>query len=163
MDKIIEFVKNELANDLSGHNYNHIERVCNNAKMLIKHEGGSEKIIITSCLVHDLVDDKLFIDIDKQKEKIIKVLSENKYLPTEIEEILYIIDNISFHHGNINECNDLNLEIVRDADRLDALGALGVIRTIEYGNNKNRPFYERLKPSYLWKNVILPPINTGKM
>ena len=65
MDKIIEFVKEELANDLSGHNFKHIERVYNNALLLIKYEGGNKKIILTSCLLHDLVDDKLFDNIQR--------------------------------------------------------------------------------------------------
>ena len=142
MNNIVEFVKNELAFDNSGHNFQHIERVVNNAKYLIKHEGGNEKIIVTACYLHDIIDHKLFDNIDIQKEKIVKLLIENGYLPSEIEEIIEIIENISFSKGNINECNNLNLEIVRDADRLDALGAIGVIRTVEYGNSKHRLFYE---------------------
>ncbi len=142
MNNIVEFVKNELAFDNSGHNFQHIDRVVNNAKYLIKHEGGNEKIIVTACYLHDIIDHKLFDNIDTQKEKIVKLLIENSYLPSEIEEIIEIIENISFSKGNINECNNLNLEIVRDADRLDALGAIGVIRTVEYGNSKHRLFYE---------------------
>lgn len=142
MNNIVEFVKNELAFDNSGHNFQHIERVVNNAKYLIKHEGGNEKIIVTACYLHDIIDHKLFDNIDTQKEKIVKLLIGNSYLPSEIEEIIEIIENISFSKGNINECNNLNLEIVRDADRLDALGAIGVIRTVEYGNSKHRLFYE---------------------
>ena len=57
-------------------------------------------------------------------------------------EILEIINSISYSKGNTNDVNNLNLEIVRDADRLDALGAIGIIRTIEYGASRNRDFYE---------------------
>ena len=141
MNKIIEFVKNELSFDHSGHNFSHIERVVKNAELLIKHEGGNKKIIITACYLHDIIDTKLFTDIDNQKEKIVNVLVESSYLPTEIEEILEIIDAVSFSKGNINDVDNLNLEIVRDADRLDALGAIGIIRTIEYGASKKREFY----------------------
>ena len=141
MNKIIAFVKDELSFDHSGHNFSHIERVVKNAEMLIKHEGGNRKIIITACYLHDIIDTKLFTDIEKQKEKIINVLVESSYLPTEIEEILEIIDAVSFSKGNINDVDNLNLEIVRDADRLDALGAIGIIRTIEYGASKKREFY----------------------
>ena len=141
MNKIIAFVKDELSFDHSGHNFSHIERVVKNAEMLIKHEGGNRKIIITACYIHDIIDTKLFTDIEKQKEKIINVLVESSYLPTEIEEILEIIDAVSFSKGNINDVDNLNLEIVRDADRLDALGAIGIIRTIEYGASKKREFY----------------------
>lgn len=142
MNKIIDFVKKELSCDNSGHNYQHIERVVKNASYLIKYEGGNEKIIITACYLHDVIDHKLFDNLDIQKDKIIKILIDNNYLPCEIEEIIDIIENVSFSKGNINECDNLNLKIVRDADRLDALGAIGIVRTIEYGNSKNRLFYE---------------------
>ena len=141
MNKIIAFVKDELSFDHSGHNFSHIERVVKNAEMLIKHEGGNKKIIITACYLHDIIDTKLFTDIEKQKEKIINVLVESSYLPTEIEEVIEIIESVSFSKGNINDVDNLNLEIVRDADRLDALGAIGIIRTIEYGASKKREFY----------------------
>ena len=142
MNKIIEFVKRELSCDNSGHNFQHIERVVKNALYLIKHEGGNEKIIITACYLHDVIDHKLFDNLDFQKDKILKILIDNNYLPCEIDEIIDIIENVSFSKGHVNECDNLNLKIVRDADRLDALGAIGVIRTIEYGNSKNRLFYE---------------------
>lgn len=142
MNKIIEFVKNELSTDCSGHNFQHIERVVKNAKYLIKHEGGNELIIVTACYLHDIIDTKLFSDIEKQKEKIVKLLVECKYLPSQIEEIITIIESVSYSKGNTNNVDNLNLEIVRDADRLDALGAMGIIRTIEYGTSKKRLFYE---------------------
>ena len=141
MNKIIAFVKDELSFDHSGHNFSHIERVVKNAEMLIKHEGGNSKIIITACYLHDIIDSKLFDDIEKQKEKIVNVLINSSYYPAEIEEILEIIESVSFSKGNINDVDNLNLEIVRDADRLDALGAIGIIRTIEYGASKKREFY----------------------
>lgn len=141
MNKIIAFVKDELSFDHSGHNFSHIERVVKNAEMLIKHEGGNRKIIITACYLHDIIDTKLFDDIEKQKEKIVNVLVNASYFPTEIEEVIEIIESVSFSKGNINDVDNLNLEIVRDADRLDALGAIGIIRTIEYGASKKREFY----------------------
>ena len=141
MNKIIAFVKDELSFDHSGHNFSHIERVVKNAEMLIKHEGGNRKIVITACYLHDIIDTKLFDDIEKQKEKIVNVLVNSSYFPAEIEEILEIIESVSFSKGNINDVDNLNLEIVRDADRLDALGAIGIIRTIEYGASKKREFY----------------------
>lgn len=154
MNNIIEFVKKELAFDNSGHNFQHIERVVKNALYLIKHEGGNERIIVTACYLHDIIDHKLFDNIDSQKDKIVKLLIDNHYLPTEIEEIIEIIESVSFSKGNINECNNLNLEIVRDADRLDALGAIGIIRTIEYGNSKNRLFYEEENLNRNENNII---------
>ena len=72
----------------------------------------------------------------------VKLLVECKYLPSQIEEIITIIESVSYSKGNTNSVDNLNLEIVRDADRLDALGAMGIIRTIEYGTSKKRLFYE---------------------
>ena len=81
MNNIIEFVKKELAFDHSGHNFQHIERVVENAKYLIKHEGGNEKIIITACYLHDIIDSKLFDDIKLQKEKILQFTKRRKIYP----------------------------------------------------------------------------------
>ncbi len=140
MESIIKFVKNELLNDHSGHDYKHIERVVSNAYKIIKYEGGNEKIIITSCYLHDIVDNKLFLDIDTQINKIKELLIKQKYNEDEILEIIDIITSISYSKNK--DLKTLNAMIVRDADRLDAIGAIGIIRTIEYGNNKLRPFYE---------------------
>lgn len=139
--EIIDFVKNELKNDNSGHDYEHIERVVNNAKKIIRNEGGNEKIILTSCYLHDCVDSKLFDDIDNQIIKIKKILNK-KYQKEEIDEIIEIITSISFNNNNYKDLKTLNAMIVRDADRLDAIGSIGIIRTIMYGNSKKRKFYE---------------------
>lgn len=154
MNKIIEFVKNELQFDHSGHNFQHIERVVKNAEYLIKYEGGNSKIIITACYLHDVIDEKLFDDIHKQIDKIKDCLVKSNYLSTEIDEILEIINSISYSKGNTNDVNNLNLEIVRDADRLDALGAIGIIRTIEYGASRNRDFYEEANLKRLSDYVV---------
>ena len=142
MNKLIEFVKKELSTDFSGHNYQHIERVVNNAKYLIKHEGGNKKIILTACYLHDLIDHKLFENTEEQITKIRDFLVDNNYIPSQIEEIIDIIKRVSYSKGNTETVDNLNLEILRDADRLDALGAIGIIRCIEYGNSKHRLFYE---------------------
>lgn len=138
---IIEFVKNELKTDNSGHDYEHIERVVNNAKKLMKNEGGNAKIILTSCYLHDCVDSKLFDNVDRQILKI-KDLLKHEYQKEEIDEIIEIITSISFNNNNYKELKTLNAMIVRDADRLDAIGSIGIIRTIMYGNSKHRQFYE---------------------
>ena len=93
MNKLIEFVKKELATDFSGHNYQHIERVVNNAKYLIKHEGGNELIIVTSCYLHDLIDHKLFDNTDKQIEKIRFFLADNNNNITALTNITITSNN----------------------------------------------------------------------
>lgn len=140
--RIIEFVKMELINDNSGHGIQHALRVFNNAKKIILKEGGDEKVILTSALVHDTIDKKLFSNINERIEILTNFLKENSYTNIEVNEIIYIISNISWNNGENKDLETLNAKIVRDADRLDAIGAIGIIRTTEYGNSRGRNFYE---------------------
>lgn len=142
MEKIINFVKQELLHDYSGHDLQHALRVCSNAKKINDKEMGDEKIVLTAALIHDTVDKKLFENFDERIDYVKQFLNDNNYTLEEIDEIIYIISNISWNNGKNTELNSLNAKIVRDADRLDAIGAIGIIRTIEYGNSKQRKFYD---------------------
>jgi uncharacterized protein len=142
MKKIIDFVSNQLCNDNTGHGLQHALRVYNNAKKINSVEKGDEKIVLTASLIHDTIDKKLFKNTTEQINLVRQALIENNYTQSEIDEIVYIITNISWNNGKNNELNSLNAKIVRDADRLDALGAMGIIRTIEYGNSHHQPFYD---------------------
>lgn len=144
MEKVIKFVREELKHDNSGHGLQHALRVYDNAKKILKNEKGDEKIVLTSALIHDTVDRKLFDNFDERIEYVKKFLKKNKYSKNEVDEIIYIISNISWKNGKNEKLNSLNAEIVRDADRLDAIGAIGVIRTIEFGNSRNRNFYDEV-------------------
>lgn len=139
---IINFVTAELSQDNSGHGIQHALRVFNNAKKIIAREGGNEKIVLTSALIHDTIDKKLFDDVNKRIELVKGFLKSNNYSEKEIDEIMYIITNISWNNGENKQLDSLNAKIVRDADRLDAIGVMGIIRTIEYGNSHNRNFYD---------------------
>jgi len=116
--------------------------VCSNAKKINDKEMGDEKIVLTAALIHDTVDKKLFENFDERIDYVKQFLNDNNYTLEEIDEIIYIISNISWNNGKNTELNSLNAKIVRDADRLDAIGAIGIIRTIEYGNSKQRKFYD---------------------
>lgn len=142
MDKaILQFVSEELSQDHSGHNHQHAERVVRNAEKILIQEGGDPKIILTAAWLHDCIDKKLFANIEQQLSKIKALLSQLDYSDKEVEEVLYIIQNISYNGGENRPLSSLNAQIVRDADRLDAIGAIGIIRTIEYGASKGRAFY----------------------
>ncbi len=132
----------ELSQDHSGHNHQHAERVVRNARKIIQREGGDEKIILTAAWLHDCIDKKLFADIEGQIGKVRRFLEEQSFLPEEVEEVMYIIQNISYNKGENRPLTSLNAMIVRDADRLDAIGAMGIIRTIEYGATQGRLFYD---------------------
>ena len=142
MEKIIDFVRRELMLDNSGHGLQHALRVYNNAKKINDKELGNEKIVLTAGLLHDTVDKKLFTDIDGRIAYVKNFLLNNNYTLEEVDEIIYIISNISWNKGKNVELNSLNAKIVRDADRLDAIGAIGVVRAIEYGNANHKNFYD---------------------
>lgn len=143
MKNIIEFVERELSGDRSGHGVQHAMRVYNNALKINAKEHGDHKIIATAALIHDTVDKKLFGDMEGRLQYVREFLSSQDYTIEEIDEIIYIISNISWNNGKNNALDSLNAMIVRDADRLDAIGAMGIIRTIEYGNSKGRDFYDQ--------------------
>ncbi|MDR3293131.1 MAG: HD domain-containing protein [Clostridiales bacterium] len=143
IEKLIDFMKSVLADDHTGHNHQHSLRVLNNALKI--HEGerqGDKDIICASAIVHDCMDKKLFRDTDGQIVKIRIALKSNGFNENEIEQVLYIINNISWNNGKNVPLDNVNAMIVRDADRLDAIGAMGIIRAIEYGTSHLRPFYE---------------------
>lgn len=146
--KLETYVKSKLEADKTGHDYQHIKRVVNNCKKIYKSMNLSDddkNIIISAALVHDLIDYKLVDDIDKEKNKLIKLLKESDYKESQIKEIIYIIENMSFS-ANIDSKNELSLlgQIVQDADRLDAIGAIGIARTFYYGGSKGHHMYDEL-------------------
>lgn len=141
---IKEFVKAELKSDHSGHDFEHALRVADLALLIAKDEGGDLKVIEAASLLHDCVDSKLFPNNeDEQMKKVISLLIDNGYEEEQIEMIEDIISKMSWHLHKDKEEPFPYIEgnVVRDADRLEALGAIGIIRAIEYGNNHLRPFY----------------------
>lgn len=86
------------------------------------------------------MDAKLGTETKERKQELEKLLLQNDFSAKDTEKVLDIIGNISWHKGTTEKT--LEGEIVQDADRLEAMGAIGLIRTIEYGTSKNRPFYE---------------------
>lgn len=146
--KVEAYVKNKLEADKTGHDYQHIKRVVNNCKKIYENMSISDEdknIIISAALVHDLIDYKLIDDIEKEKNKLIGLLEESNYKDSQIKEIIYIIENMSFS-ANIDGKKELSLlgKIVQDADRLDAIGAIGIARTFYYGGSKGHHMYDDL-------------------
>lgn len=139
---IIEFLKNELGTDTSGHSLDHALRVYRNAKSILKIEGGNERIILISALVHDVIDPKLFDNHREQQAKLLMFLQTLGCSQLELEQIFYIIENISYKGGNGKPLKTLEAKIVQDADRLDAIGAIGIGRTFMYGGSKGNKMYD---------------------
>ncbi len=138
---IRDWAKSKLQSVDAGHDWWHIERVMINAKKLYTIEGGDWGVIELAVLLHDVPDPKFF-DEEKMLQEIIAVLNEEQLPQDDIEHILQIIQNLSFSkQWSHNGFDSLEYRIVQDADRLDAIGAIGIARAFSYGGHKGREFY----------------------
>lgn len=147
----IIFVKDQLKNAEAGHNWSHIERVWKLSKKIAQVEGGNLNIIQLSVLLHDVADPKFHNGDENLALEISKnFLHTQEISEEEIQQILFIIKYISFKNkGELQGENPpLELQIVQDADRLDAIGAIGIARTFHFGGFKNNPIYDPdIKPN----------------
>lgn len=134
IDKTIEFVKNKLEGDSSGHDWWHIYRVWNMSKKLHEKEGGDLFIIELAALLHDVADWKFY----KNESEGLKVISDwliKLKLSNDLtDKIIHVIKNVSFKGAGVKDkMNTIEGKIVQDADRLDAIGAVGIARTFAFG------------------------------
>ncbi|GGB78157.1 phosphohydrolase [Flavobacterium suaedae] len=141
--KTINFVKQQLENAEGGHDWFHIERVYNNAMKIAETENCDLVIVQLGALLHDIADSKFHNGDETVGPKVATTFLEGENVAaTVIDHVVKIIENISFKGGNFEKAfNSKELEIVQDADRLDAIGAIGIARTFNYGGFKNRPLY----------------------
>ena len=155
IDKTIAFVKEKLDNAEGGHDWFHIERVYKNSILIAQEEDCDLTVVKLGALLHDIADSKFHDGDETIGPKTARTFleSENVFEET-INHVINIIENISFKGGNFeNKFSSKELEIVQDADRLDAIGAIGIARTFNYGGFKNRALYN---PS------IAPNLNMSK-
>ena len=140
----IKFVKNELQNAEGGHDWFHIERVYKNAQLISENENVDKTVVSLGALLHDIADSKFHNgDETVGSKKAQSFLSSENISPEIIEHVVKIIENISFKGGNnARVFHSQELNVVQDADRLDALGAIGIARTFNYGGFKNRKLYD---------------------
>ena len=135
-----DYVENLFANEGSGHDWWHIHRVRNLALKIAETEGGNRFIIEMAALLHDVDDWK--INGNEKGGRVIAWLKNIKTDETEIEKIVEIIDQVSYKGAGVTtNATSIEAKIVQDADRLDAIGAIGIARTFAYGGNKGRPIY----------------------
>jgi len=163
----ISFVKNQLKNAEGGHDWFHIERVYKNAILISKNEKVDELVVALGALLHDIADSKFHNGDETIGPKVARQFLESiKVEESIITHIIKIIENISFKGGNEKQTfKSLELDVVQDADRLDALGAIGIARTFNYGGFKNRAIYNPEIKANLnmtkeaYKNSTAPTIN----
>ena len=141
------YVKGETQNDSSGHDWWHIYRVWKNALTICKHEKADKDIVQLAALLHDL-DDWKFNDQEDETPQRAKAWMESCDVDSQvIERVCEIITHISFKGANVeNKMKSLEGFIVQDADRLDAIGAIGIARAFAYGGYKSRPMYDPESP-----------------
>lgn len=143
IDKTISFVKEKLENAEGGHDWFHIERVYKNALLIAKEEECDITVVQLGALLHDIADSKFHDGDETVGPRTARAFLESENVSESIiQHVINIIENISFKGGNFEKkFNSKELEIVQDADRLDALGAIGIARCFNYGGFKNRALY----------------------
>ena len=150
IEKTIEFVKSRLEGAEGGHDWWHIYRVWNNAKHIAQTEQVDQTVVELGALLHDIADSK-FHNGDEEigPATARKFLESQNTEPSVIEHVENIIRHISFKGGNHTQSfTSKELDVVQDADRLDAIGAIGIARTFNYGGHFGRALYDpNIKPN----------------
>ena len=145
MDRIIEnakdFAKDIFSADSSGHDYHHTLRVWALARTIGEGEGADMAVVELAALLHDVDDHKLSPDTAENKDRAAGFLRSQGVAEDRVKEILRIIDRISFSRNRLPP-DTLEGKCVQDADRLDALGAIGVARTFAFGGSHGRAIHD---------------------
>ncbi|WP_432713368.1 HD domain-containing protein [Pedobacter sp.] len=167
ISKTIDFVKETLAGAEAGHDWFHIERVFKTAKHINSLEKGDMLVVALAALLHDIADSKFNGGDEEIGPRIAGDFLQSLGLePAIIAHVQQIIRNLSFKAslGEITFASK-ELDIVQDADRLDAIGAIGIARAFTYGGFKNRVLYDpEIKPQQYadkeaYKNTVAPTVN----
>ncbi|WP_407404782.1 HD domain-containing protein [Chryseobacterium sp.] len=143
IQKTIDFVKEKLEGAEAGHDWFHVERVWKLSKKIAEAEECSTDVVELAALLHDIADPKFH-----NGDETIALTISRDFLVLQgieelvIEQVLFIIQNISFkNRGEVPQDLPIELKIVQDADRIDAIGAIGVARTFNFGGFKNNLMY----------------------
>jgi len=167
IDQTAVFVRNQLARAEAGHDWWHILRVWNQVKLLLQHERADRLVCELAALLHDIADSKFHGGDETIGPRIAGEFLESIGIDQQVvEHVQHIIRNLSYKASLATVAfQSKELEIVQDADRLDAIGAIGIARAFHYGGYKNRELYN---PSILpnpgqgkeaYKNSTAPTIN----
>ncbi|PXY03084.1 phosphohydrolase [Marinifilum breve] len=167
INQTVEFVKQSLANAEGGHDWWHIYRVWKTAKHLAEDEKVDMFVVELGALLHDIADSKFHNgDESVGPKKAREFLSSQQVHEDVIVHVEQIISNISFKGGKeAQKFKSPELDVIQDADRMDAIGAIGIARTFNYGGHKNREIYNpEIEPNLNmtkeeYKNSKAPTIN----
>jgi uncharacterized protein len=147
LQKTAEYIQQEFSDDSSGHDWWHIYRVWKNAVTICEQEGADSFIVQLAALLHDLDDWKFNDSGDETPLRAKAWLDSLSIDPSITDAVCRIITHISYKGAGVqNKMDSLEGFIVQDADRLDAIGAIGIARAFAYGGYKNRPLYDPASP-----------------
>lgn len=137
------YAQQKLAQDHSGHGSDHLERVNRLARRLAQAEQANLNLTLAAAWLHDVIDDKLMVDPEQAHHDLADQLSELGVSTADQTAIFDIIDHMSFSKS-LNGAQKLSLEgqIVQDADRLDAIGAIGIARALYYSGHVGEKIYD---------------------
>ena len=145
-----DFVRRKLEGEGTGHDWWHIYRVWQISKSIAEEEGGNSFIIELAALLHDIADHKFYNGDEAIGPQIASDFLDSMKVNKEIvDQVIQIMQEISFSKGL--EPSNLEGKIVQDADRLDAIGAIGIARAFAYGGHKQREIYNPEIPSSEYK------------
>jgi uncharacterized protein len=142
VEKVTDYLKTKFSDDVSGHDWHHLERVRRLSLYIAKQEGLTDlHSIELAALLHDVSDEKLNDNRESGQKKLENILLLLDLTDKEREKIQAVIASVSFKGGNETAITEIEAKVVRDADRLDAIGAIGIARTFAYGGSKGNPLF----------------------
>jgi uncharacterized protein len=142
VEKVRARIEEDFSGEGTGHDWWHIVRVVNNALSIQAAEGGDRDLIELAALLHDVGDHKFHNEEHAQENMITALMKELGAEQLRIEQVLNVVKQVSFKGGKVNlNVDSIEAKVVQDADRLDALGAIGVARAFAYGGSKQRMIY----------------------
>lgn len=141
--RLYAYTESVLAADRTGHSLDHINRVLANAVLLLHDTPEADALtVVAAATLHDTYDDKLVESVPASRRKTASILADTGFDQSSADAILSIIDQMSYHYSLDHDVAlDLNGQLVQDADRLDAIGAIGIARTFYYGGAHGSQLY----------------------
>ncbi|WP_207940612.1 hypothetical protein DOK78_001873 [Enterococcus sp. DIV2402] len=158
LSQVITYTKEKLAHEQTGHDFLHVQRVAHLADFIIEQDklAVNREVVLSSAYLHDVIDDKVVVDVAREIDELTQFLLSIDFSSARVQEILAIIQNLSFSKEVESGKQLLSLEgqIVQDADRLEALGAIGILRTAYYGGGHNHPIHNPELPPQVFTSKV---------